>query len=111
MTEFQQSAGILSIRITESRLDAAAAPAFKAALEANVTGSPRRVVVEMEAVQFLDSTGLGVLVSLMKLMAPNGGLAITGAQPAVRRLLQITQLDKVFRLFDDRQAAEAALRG
>jgi anti-sigma B factor antagonist len=111
MTEFEQSGGILTIRITENRLDAAAAPAFKAALEANVTGSPRRVIVDMEAVQFLDSTGLGVLVSLMKLMAQNGGLAIAGAQPAVRRLLQITQLDKVFRLFESREAAETALRG
>ena len=111
MTEFEERAGILHIRIADSRLDAAAAPALKAALEANVTGSPRRVIVDMEAVQFLDSTGLGVLVSLMKMMGQNGGLAIAGAQPAVRRLLQITQLDKVFRLYVDKGAAEAALRG
>jgi anti-sigma B factor antagonist len=111
MTEFEDRGGILSITITESRLDAAAAPAFKAALQSNVTGSPRRVIVDMEAVQFLDSTGLGVLVSLMKMMGQKGGLAIAGAQPAVRRLLQITQLDHVFRLFENKTAAEAALRG
>jgi anti-sigma B factor antagonist len=111
MTEFEESGGVLEIRIRESRLDAAAAPAFKTSLEANVTGSPRRVVVDMEAVQFLDSTGLGVLVSLMKMMGEKGGLAIAGAQPAVRRLLQVTQLDKVFRLYDSKAAAMAALRG
>jgi anti-anti-sigma regulatory factor len=47
----------------------------------------------------------------MKMMGQKGGLAIAGAQPAVRRLLQITQLDKVFRLYDNKGAAEAALRG
>jgi anti-sigma B factor antagonist len=111
MTEFEENEGVLSIRFTQSRLDAAAAPGFKAALETNVAGSPRRVIVDMGAVKFLDSTGLGVLVSLLKMMAPDGILALAGAQPAVLRLLQITQLDKVFRLYDDTNAAEAALRG
>ncbi len=98
------------VTVDTDRLDAAAAPAFKKALEAHVTGQPRRVVIDASQIQFLDSTGLGVFVSLLKMMGEPGILAIVGAQPAVRRLLQITQLDRIFRLFDTLSDAEAALR-
>jgi anti-anti-sigma regulatory factor len=48
---------------------------------------------------------------MLKMMDQPGVLAITGAGPAVRRLLQITQLDQVFRLFDSPEQAQAALGG
>jgi anti-sigma B factor antagonist len=99
------------ITFDEGRLDAAAAPAFKSALETNVTGQPTRVAVDLSAVEFLDSTGLGTLVSLLKMMGERGILALAGPRPAVRRLLQVTQLDRVFRLFDSLPEAEAGLRG
>jgi anti-sigma B factor antagonist len=111
MTKFYKQDELLVVTVEEARLDAAAAPAFKAALHDNVVGQPRYVVVDLSAVEFLDSTGLGTLVSLMKMMGGHGTLALAGPQPPVRRLLQITQLDRVFRLFDTQPEAEAALRG
>ena len=110
MTEFEDRDGILVVRIATERLDAAAAPAFKKALQENVTGQPRLVILDVGAVQFLDSTGLGVFVSLLKMMGQPGLIGIVDAQPAVRRLLQITQLDRLFRLFDSIDDADAALR-
>jgi anti-sigma B factor antagonist len=111
MTSFRERDGILIVTFEDARLDAAAAPAFKAALQANVAGEPKRIVVDLSVVEFLDSTGLGSLVSLMKMMGERGVLALAGAQPPVRRLLQITQLDRVFRLYDSLHEAEAGLRG
>lgn len=110
MTEFEERDGILVIKISDQRLDAAAAPAFKKALEENVTGQPRLVIIDISTVQFLDSTGLGVFVSLLKMMGVPGLIGLVGAQTAVRRLLQITQLDRIFRLFDSISDADAALR-
>jgi anti-sigma B factor antagonist len=69
------------------------------------------VIVDASRVAFLDSTGLGVFVNLLKMMAPSGVLAIAGAQAPVTRLLSITQLDRVFKLFDDVPQAEAMLGG
>ncbi len=110
MTRFEDRQGVVIVTVDTDRLDAAAAPAFKKALEAHVTGQPRQVVIDATQIQFLDSTGLGVFVSLLKMMGEPGILAIVDAQPAVRRLLQITQLDRIFRLFDTLSDAEAALR-
>ena len=108
---FSRRQDVLVIEIQVDRLDAAAAPDLKSALEVEVTDQPRRVILDCSRVGFLDSTGLGVIVSLLKMMAKNGGLAIAGAQPPVARLLKITQLDRVFRMFGSVDEAEAALRG
>lgn len=111
MTEFDQRDDMLVIRFRAARLDAEEAPSFKAAIEERVQGQPSRAILDASELEFLDSTGLGAIVSLLKRMGPSGALAIVGAQPAVKRLLQITQLDRVFRMFDTVQDAEAALRG
>jgi anti-sigma B factor antagonist len=108
---FNRRDGVLVIELQADRLDAAAAPGLKSALEVEVADRPRRVILDCRRVGFLDSTGLGVFVSLLKMMGKNGGLAVAGAQPAVARLLKITQLDQVFRMFGSVDEAEAALRG
>ncbi|HWH22514.1 MAG TPA: STAS domain-containing protein [Allosphingosinicella sp.] len=110
MIEVEQSEGLRIIRFSESRLDAANAPNFRTSVAGAMDDKPDRVLLDMEEVQFLDSTGLGTLVSILKMMGPNGVLAISGAQPAVKRLLEITRMNTVFRLFETRQDAEQALR-
>ncbi len=110
MTVFETRDGLLIVRLNTDRLDAAAAPAFKADLQANIEGAPDRAIIDATQVRFLDSTGLGVFVSFLKMMGGQGVLAIAGAQPAVLRLLSITQLDKIFRLFDTVADAEHVLR-
>ncbi len=111
VASFETVEGVLHVRIEAARLDAAAAPSFKKALETQLSGKPNRAIIDVRKVSFLDSTGLGVFVSLLKMMDQPGVLAVAGAQPPVRRLLQITQLDRVFRLFDSPGEAQAALRG
>jgi anti-sigma B factor antagonist len=111
IASFEQRGDILHVVVEAERLDAAAAPTFKSALERQLSGKPDRVIVDLRKVVFLDSTGLGVLVAMLKMMDQPGVLAIAGAGPAVRRLLQITQLDRVFRLFDSPEQAQTAIGG
>lgn len=111
MTLFTQESGFVRIDIEGERLDAAAAPALKAELEKNLPPRPEKVLVDISGVRFLDSTGLGVLVSLLKMMAGGGTLAIAGAQPVVQRLFKLTGMDRVFRLFESDAEAMAALAG
>ena len=70
----------------------------------------RRIVLDLSGVEFLDSTGLGTMVSLMKALGPEGDLALAGAQAPVRKLLTLTRLDRVFRLHETPDDAERALR-
>jgi len=101
MAEFQRAAGVLVVRLKEPRLDAVRALALKEALTRNVVDRPQRVLIDLSNVDFIDSTGLGVLVYLLKLMGEGGRVVVTGAKPVVRRLFEVTKLDTVFLLFDD----------
>ena len=109
MTEVEEKNGALIVTTTEPRLDAANAPAFRTSVAKPLEHQPKAVILDLERVNFSDSTGLGALVSMLKMMAPDGVLAVAGAQPAVQRLFQITRMDSVFRLFDNRRDAEAAV--
>jgi len=99
----------LEIAIDLPRLDAAAAPSFRQDLAGMLDHKPDRVLIDLSRVEFIDSTGLGVLVSLLKQMGPNGRIAVVGAAPAVKRLLQITRLDTLFLQCESRAEAHAQL--
>ena len=89
------------------RLDAMVAAEFRQSAVAAV-GAHTRMVVVLTGVKSMDSSGLGALVSLLKAMPPGGKLLLVGAQPAVKSLLAVTRLDKVFPLFDTVEAALGA---
>ena len=103
------STEILEIVVDHPRLDAAAAPAFRQELAGRFEHRPDRVILDLANVEFIDSTGLGVLVSMLKQMGTNGRIVIVGASPAVKRLLQITRLDTLFFQCDSMSAAHDAL--
>jgi len=61
---------------------------------------PHLLVIDLTDVEFMDSTGLGVLVGAHKESISHGGsLALVGAQHRVQKILRITKLHKVFTLY------------
>jgi anti-sigma B factor antagonist len=66
---------------------------------------PARVVVDMSAVEFCDSTGMNVLLAAHRLAAERGGeFALAAPRPAVRKILEVTGLNAVFTVHDDTTA-------
>lgn len=56
-----------------------------------------RVEVDLSQLDYIDSSGLGVFISLHKRCARKGGtLAVRGLSGTVKELFEITRLDKVF---------------
>lgn len=82
----------------QSRLDAAATPGFKAEMEATFPPGAERLLLDLSNVEFVDSTGLGALVAVLKQMGKTGRIAVVGANPQITRLFQITRLDSLFNL-------------
>lgn len=79
-------------------LDVATAPRVRAALLEAIAGSPN-VVVECAALDFLDSTGLGVLIAARtRARSAGGSLLLTGVRPQLERLLAVTGVDRLFRI-------------
>ena len=67
------------------------------------------VVVDLSGVRFIDSSGIGILVTAHR-KAPDA-FAVAGAVEAVRRALELTRTDRILRLFDSVDEAVAALKG
>lgn len=72
------------------------------------------VVVDLAEVPFVDSAGLGALVAGVRTVRGAGGdVAVVGARPALRRLFDMTGLDRFVRVLStiDEVAAPAGLEG
>ncbi len=110
MMEFSKEPGLLRVRLVDARLDASRAPRCKEAVQAHVTDRPLRVLIDARNVEFMDSSGLGVLVFLLKQMGEGGRIVIAEPRSSVRRLIQITKLDAVFQLSESLEDAALALR-
>lgn len=79
-------------------IDASTAPLLRAQVwEAIDAHHGETVVVDMSQVEFIDSTGLGVLVGALKHARRwDGDLALVGMQPMIVKILHVTGLAKVF---------------
>ncbi len=87
-------------------IDVYTAPQLRQRLISLVEAGDRRVVVDLGRVDFLDSTGLGVLVGALKrLRGVNGELTLVCAQERLLKIFRITGLDRVFTLYDSVDAA------
>lgn len=69
------------------------------------------IVIGVEGVNYIDSSGLGTLVGgLRRLAEHDGGMAISGANQQIQRVLAITGLNKIFAVYDDDGAAIRSLK-
>ena len=100
--------GCLVVSLKEKRLDAVIAASFREAMVARIDQGQRNIVLDMSQVSFMDSSGLGAIVYVLKHLGHTGRLHICGVTPGVMAVLKLTRMDRVFKTFDSRQAAIAA---
>lgn len=83
----------------EGEVDAEHSVQLKRAIAKAREDFAKHFVLDLRRVSFIDSTGLGVLISLMRHLNENGGnLRLAGLQDEVRSIFEITRLYKVFDL-------------
>ena len=100
---------VLVAKVLDSRIVADVAPRFKHQLIGYITGGNRSIVLDMKAVSFIDSSGLGALVSSLKMIGRDGDLVLCGTGGTVASMFKLTRMDKVFRMFSTTEEAVAAL--
>ncbi|MFN3293602.1 MAG: STAS domain-containing protein [Gemmobacter sp.] len=88
--------GALVVRVREPRIDAAAAIQFKDRMREVLADPAPRVVLDLGHVDFLDSSGLGAVVAVMKMMGPDRSLELAGLTPTVEKVFRLTRMDRVF---------------
>jgi len=84
------------------------APRFAQRLSDAIDKGKTAIVLDLTAVEFIDSTGLSVLLGgLRQVVQAQGRMALVCANPTVLRLFEITSLDETFDIFPERPAAFA----
>jgi anti-sigma B factor antagonist len=91
--------GVTVAKLCDTRLDAAQAVRFKESLrEISETGADH-VVLDMTDIAFMDSSGLGAVVTVMKQMGRTKKLELAALSPAVAKVFTLTRMDKVFSIY------------
>lgn len=94
------------VLVVRGELDVYTAPRLREKVLDLVNQGDRRVVVDLEGVEFLDSFGLGALVAGLKcLRSHNGDLSLVCTHPRTLKLFQISGLRQVFTIYDTADAA------
>jgi len=104
--------GVMVIELIGQRLDAATAPVFKSKMVDLINQGNRQFLLDFSGLDFMDSSGLGSLISFMKSLGDKGGLALFGLRESVRKIFSVTRLDRgVFRIFESKDEALKSLTG
>ncbi len=75
------------------------------ALESNT----KVLLMDLKDTTFVDSSGLGTLVSALKKVRSNSGeMYVCSINPQIKMLFELTSMDRVFTIFEDREAFEAS---
>ena len=92
-------------------IHATTAPEFSERLNAAIADGKTGVILDLTGVEFIDSTGLSVLLNgLRRVTRVRGAMVLACANPTVLRLFEITKLDSTFDIVPSCDEAIARLR-
>jgi anti-sigma B factor antagonist len=94
----------------EGEIDLHVSPRVAASLRTMIEEKPARLVVDLSRVNYIDSSGLAVLIEGMQNVEDYGGkFFLAGLQENVRPIFEIARLDQVFIIFPHVDAALSAI--
>lgn len=99
--------GVLVLKPDSDRIDAASAIYLKDQFRQSTAESEGRVVMDLSEVTFMDSSGLGAMVSALKQLKGRK-LEIAGLSPVVAKVFKLTRMDQVFVVHEDIDTALSA---
>ena len=89
-------ADIVLVRLN-GRLDATTSPDVRATLQKLLEKDQPKIIIDLQEVPFIDSSGLASLVSGLRLAREkNGVIALSGVQPQAQTVFHLTMLDRIF---------------
>jgi anti-sigma B factor antagonist len=98
---------VLTLFVKEERLDAHNSGELKAEMLRLFTEGNKNVLVDLKEVRFIDSSGLGALVSGFKnAISQQGNLKLSSLQPQVKSMFELTRLHRVFEIYPSAEEAQ-----
>lgn len=91
---------VIVINVREERLDAHNSGELKSEMQKLFEEGNKNLLIDLKDVRFIDSSGLGALVSGFKnAISHQGNLKLSSLQPQVKSMFELTRLHRVFEIF------------
>ena len=104
--------GPIPVIAVHGQADLHTAPQLRAAITTVLDGGASGLVIDLSEASFIDSMTLGVLLGAVKRLRPAGGrVSVVCTDSHIRRIFEITLLDRVFSIHADRGAALSSANG
>lgn len=94
---------VVIVTAHDARLDLHTSDAFRDALLEQIDAGYRCIVVNMEHVESIDSSGLSALISVLRKLGRDGDLRVCGLTPRVKTVFELTRLYRVIPVAERRQ--------
>src|SRR6266566_3787803 len=102
----QDRANVLPL---EGDIDLHVSPVVRESLNAMIKKKPERIVIDLSRATYIDSAGMAALILAMQEVEAYGGqFFLSGLQETIRSILEISRLNRIFRIFLDVDTALAA---
>ena len=99
---------VLSIN---GRVEMLTSPQLKEAVDAHISRNELQILFDMSGLDYISSSGLGVLLHAAKILqVKNGRVMLCALKPHIREVFNICGFDKVFPIFETREQAITAFR-
>jgi len=109
IVQIEDKGAAVLIQVKEERLDAHNSGELKTQMLNLFEEGKNNLIVDLQDVRFVDSSGLGSLVSGFKnASARSGNLKLCGLQPQVKSMFELTRLHRVFEIFASADEALAS---
>jgi anti-sigma B factor antagonist len=108
--EAEKIDGILLLTPCDTIIDASSAADFKGQIATWITEGNTRILLDLSCIEFIDSSGLGAIISLLKQLAGKGDICLSGIRDQVMSLFKLTRMDRIFRIYPTSAEAVAAMK-
>jgi len=99
----------VQVVIPSGILDSTQATSINAQVDEALDTGAKTLLVDLKETTFVDSSGLGTLVSALKRTREKGcQMAVCSINPQVKMLFELTSMDQVFEIFENREAFDAS---
>ncbi len=100
--------GITIVKPRFARIDAPISTEFKGYLVDLINNGNNRIILNLNNVTFVDSSGLGVMIALFKTLKDKGQLALCEIKSPIMQLFTLTRTDRIFSIYHlESEALEA----
>jgi len=90
----------ISVVSVGCHLDYSFASTFKDEVLKLVKAGKKNLIIDLSGVNFVDSSGLGALVSVLRAITSEGGdICLCGLKPNIQTMLELTRLNRIFEVY------------